>query len=242
MPFVTNMYKLLFFLVAVFIGTPNNAQQSAASMHIQSESNEAFYVQWKGSSYSSSSSGYLVIPQVPAGEYTLIIAFPGRVFAEYALGCTIGDIPKAFSLKQGIDNSLSLFDMVNFSVTRGSIATKEQLVEVMGKPQVPLNVSPYEGNTPLVTNPANKSNGLPALPRIRKIFDKASEGGIDQVYIIVNGTKADTIALFIQALEEPLKQAASWGNPSQKRQPGLPATETVPAIIAQGFRQNQFSK
>ena len=243
MPFATNVYKLLFLLVAVLLCKVSTAQQPGF-IHIQSESNEAYYVQWKGSTYNSSVTGYLVIPQVPAGEHTLVIAFPGKAFAEYAFSCTISDKSRGFSLKQGIDNSLSLFDMVNFMVNRGSTPTKEQLVEVMAKQPEPLKgeKTMNQATVGKVGDTANYNTRLATLSRIRKIFDKPSPGGIDQVYIIFNGTKADTIALFIQALEEPLKQSAATGKPSQKGKGEPLATDMGVALIPQMLRQNLFSK
>lgn len=243
MAFATNVYKLLFLPVAILLCKASEGQQPGF-IHIQSESNEAYYVQWNGSTYNSSVTGYLVIPQVPVREHTLVIAFPGKAFTEYAFNCTISDKSRGFSLKQGIDNSLSLFDMVNFMVNRGSVPTKEQMVEVMGKRPEPLSAQKTadEATIGMVGDTANNNTQLAALPRIRKIFDKASAGGIDQVYIIFNGAKADTIALFIQALEEPLKQSAATGKPSQKGQGEKTPTEMVVAFIPQMARQNLFSK
>lgn len=192
-------YKFLQLLMAVFAFTVVGAQQ-VNSVHIQSENFHPYYVQWKGSSYSSSSTGYLVIPQVPAGDHTLVIGFERYEVPGYALSFAITDKSRAFTLRQGIDNSLSLFDMVSFDLTRGSIATREQLEEATVKAPDP--ATPKSAELP-AAGASEPGKELPGVTRVKKIFDKSSAGGIDQVYVVLNGNKMDTIALFIPVLQEP---------------------------------------
>ncbi len=155
---------------------------SQSSVHIQSEGSQLYNIQLEGTNYSSSEKGYLLIPQLAAGTHTLVMNFPGSTLPEYAFTCTVtAGVPRALSLKLSIENSWSLFDMVEFTVSRGTPATRAQIQLAARKPKDP-------SAKPVVN--------------IRKIFDKPSTGGIDQVYIVKNGTKNDTIALFIPVLEE----------------------------------------
>ncbi len=211
----------LYFMSAVFSWTSSLAQQTNF-VHIQSEGNEPYYVQMNGSVYSSSATGYLVIPRVTAGDHTLVVGFPRNTFPEYAFPFSIADKPRGFSLKLAIDNSWSLFDMVNFTVTRGTMASKEQLLAASSNPEEPVLNQPPVQNKPLV-DPVISSNKRTVISSIRKIFDKGTSGGIDQVYIVLNGAKADTVALFIPVLEEqekPKKTASiiypSSGYPKEK--------------------------
>lgn len=52
---------------------------------------------------------------------------------------------------------------------------------------------------------------IPVTTAIRKIFDKGSSSGVDQVYVIMTGNRADTIALFIPVLEQNIRQTAGLG-------------------------------
>jgi hypothetical protein len=54
-----------------------------------------------------------------------------------------------------------------------------------------------------IPKPTDKPTRDRPASQIQKIFDKSSTGGIDQVYIVVNGTKTDTVAIFIPVLEKP---------------------------------------
>lgn len=200
---------------------PANAQLSSF-IHIQSENNIAYHVQWNGNTYSSSATGYLVIPQVPPGDHTLVFGFRDSSLPEYSFSVSMADKPRGFSLKQSVNNTWSLFDMVSFAVTKGS----EQSRQKENKPALVMNAPGEAGKKPEpvkdtaakvlpvptvnpetpVVNKAPQSKETP----IRKIFDKAGTAGIDQVYVIVTKEKTDTVAIFIPALkeEEPVKQSA----------------------------------
>lgn len=216
MPTVKSVYTLLILITAVLICNVTRAQPTNF-IHIQSENNQPFYVQLNGSVYSSSVTGYLVIPQVPVGEHTLIVGFPRNIFPEYVFTCSMADKPRGYSLKQSVDNSWSLFDMVSFTVTKGVIASKEQLQAAAPKPE---NAVPDKSITIETTPSPNLVTGKDkpvSMSRIQKIFDKSGSGGIDQVYIVFNGTKADTVALFIPVLpDEKSKQPGARVLPSSK--------------------------
>jgi hypothetical protein len=212
-------HKWMTLLVTIMAWTVTGAQQPNF-IHLQTENNLPFHVQWKGGTYSSSTSGYLLIPQVQAGDNLLVIGFPGGGGGqEYAFNCVITDKPLGLSLRQGLDNNWSMFDMVSFTLTPGTIVSKEQLMEIMGIKPPPV---------------------IEKLRGVRKIFDKATPGGVDQVYVVFNGAKADTVALFIPALEMPAPSAAI---PFSLPPAGSKRTETMPAIlVGQPGRQNLSSK
>ncbi len=235
--------------------------QQTNFIHIQSDANQPFAVQLKGLTYSSSTTGYLVIPQVPAGEHTLLIGFAGNNFPEYNFQCTMADKPRGFSLKQGVDNSWTLFDMVDFTVIRGALNSKETAkapeltvtpsvvekiadsaavktadlnIQAKAKPTIPStssNIAPEVAKaaggvatdavsggvlaaTAVTGVVVNKSKLVTKQSSILKIFDKASSNGIDQVYVVVNNGKADTIALFIPVLKDDLNKQAAFNRKS----------------------------
>lgn len=197
--------------------------QPTTFIYIQSENNKAFTVQWKENTYHSSSTGYLVIPQVTAGEHTFIFGFQDTSLPAYRFTLTMDDKPRGFSLRQSISNAWSLFDMVSFAINKGTenpkqreekpalVATKP--VEPEKKPVPLADTVAKDVSAPSITIIAEKSAlnkaARPNEPLVQKIFDKANAAGIDQVYIILNKGKADTIAVFIPALKEEIpKQTA----------------------------------
>jgi hypothetical protein len=215
----------------VFLFSGSAMAQPVSFIHIQSENNRAFNVQCKGNEYPSSATGYLVIPQITPGEYTLVFTFQDTSLPAYSFTLTMDDKPRGFTLKQSISNTWSLFDMVSFAVTKGSEKLKpkeEKPLLVITQPIEPeKKILPLADSTAkavsvpaptLITEkPApTKAPRLNELP-IQKIFEKANTAGIDQVYIILNKGKADTIAIFIPSLkEETPKQTALKGKPESR--------------------------
>lgn len=106
--------------VMIFLFSGSAMAQQVSFIHIQSENNRSFNVQWKGNTYPSSTTGYLVIPQVTAGEQTLIFNFQDTSLPAYSFTLTMDNKPRGFTLKQSISNTWSLFDMVSFAVIKGS--------------------------------------------------------------------------------------------------------------------------
>ncbi len=244
---------LLPFLILFFLLEDSVTAQSTSFIHIQSENNNAFSVKWNGKIYSSSATGYLVIPQIPAGEQILSFGFQDTSLPAYTFSLTMDDKPHAFTLKQSINNTWSLFDMVSFAVINGSQKPKEKetnpvlviskpaesekkpVIEIRDTPSQVISAAPLVMKKEKPTAKQVKSSE----PPIEKIFDKSNTAGIDQVYIVISKGKADTIAVFIPALKEesPKQSAFQIGVPVQKT--GLTADNT---IIVYTDRLKRFTK
>ncbi len=222
MSFSTYTYRFIVALMVLLLCESAMAQP-VSFIHIQSENNRSFTVQWNGNAYPSSATGYLVIPQVGAGEQTLVFSFQDTSLPDYSFTLTIDDKPRGFSLRQSISNTWSLFDMVSFTVTKGSEKMKpkeEKPVLVITQPAEPEKKSVPVADTTakmvsapvtasIIEKPVTAKIPRSTEPPIQKIFDKTNSSGIDQVYIIINKGKADTVAVFIPALkEEQPKQSA----------------------------------
>jgi hypothetical protein len=231
------------FIVLCLFALDVSAQVApSGSIHFQTENNQAFDVKWNGRSFSSSSTGYLVLPQVTAGSQSLVIIFGGEE-VEYTFTLAMQNEPKGYSLRQAIDNSWSLFDMVELTMTKGGFTgpiAKTVIPEKMPTPipapavadkpveKIPVKfIETPEVKTALPVVPKQK---LPALTEILKIFDKSGNTGIDQVYVLTNGTRSDTIALFIPALTEEIPKSGT--NPA-----ALLTTKGDSAVILAGRAQ-----
>ena len=200
-------YRLFCFLIWMVTLLPAGAQQSGF-VHLQSENNLPYQVQWNGNTLASSANGYLVIPQVMAGTHTLVISFAPEISVPYTFTITVGDKPKGFSIRQGVDNSWRLFDLIDYSLVAGKPAPpkiKTILAEETALPVLQQTVDkPRDtARAAIVKVPAL----LPVKPQrstieIKKIFDRESLSGIDQVYVITKANRSDTIALFIPVLQD----------------------------------------
>ncbi|NCI51287.1 hypothetical protein GWC95_15265 [Sediminibacterium roseum] len=209
-------------VLCLFVPDASAQEQQPVSVHLQTEFGQPFVVRWNGKKFESSASGYLVLPQVGSGNQSFTVFFNGMEKAEFRYTIAVGNDTKGYTLRQAIDNSWRLFDMVEWATIEGVYiepAPKEVIAE---KPpaSIPAPVSedrPVE-KIPVrsVETPAVKT-GSPVVARpreplttgISKIFDKSGSTGIDQVYVLTNGVRSDTIALFIPVLTEEMPKTGT---------------------------------
>ncbi|MBI2285066.1 MAG: hypothetical protein HYU71_15235 [Bacteroidetes bacterium] len=196
--------------------------QPTGFVYLQTENNTTYQVRWNGNTYQSSSTGHLVIPQMPAGEHLLQIDFPSSLGNGYAFTIRLADKPRAFFLRQAVNSRWSLVDMIDLSQLAGK--------EILPSPNNQLvfeELIPAQPEKKMAEPPAQKGPGLPVAKKdtretavvrkplrekvqdIKKIFDRGSVTGIDQVYVIITGNRSDTIALFIPVLQQPDRQMAA---------------------------------
>jgi hypothetical protein len=199
----------MFLLLGMLLFSRMEAQQHARYIYIQSENNQPYYVRLNGNTYSSNASGYLLIPQLNSGDYTIQLGF-ARSTAEYAFSFPIAQDDRGFSLKQGVDNGWSLFDMVSFNIIKGNLVTVKETEEPKAAEQKPVETKVPEQKAVVQKAAAEVKTPIPASvtiekktvvnTSIRKIYEKAGADGIDLVYVVPNGNKADTVILFVPHL------------------------------------------
>ncbi len=171
-----------------------SAQQTGV-VHIQAENGQPFYVEWNGYRFSSSGTGYLVIPRMQEGEQVMVIGFSKGQFPEQIFRYRLGDTARGFSLKLNIDNSLSMFDMVDFSVIRGKTITAAEKREIALEME---RVARAGGALEKQDNQF-KAVDMSDSSGIHKIFGRITAEGTDLVYVVMNQGVMDTVVIFIPA-------------------------------------------
>ncbi len=109
-----------------------NAQSNF--LYIQTENNAPYILNLKGNNYNSNAKGYLMIPQMQNGDYSLIISISGDQKLEYTYSITIADKPKGFSLKLSQEGEWILMDMVTLETIRG--LTSDNISTISSEKQV----------------------------------------------------------------------------------------------------------
>jgi len=169
--FRQSYHKILLAGLAFWLMAQAAVAQSNNFLYIQSDNSQPYYLQLKGNNYSSNAKGYLLIPQLNNGDYSVVIGFAGDQYPEYTYSFTVENKPKGYSLKLTPEGEWMLKDMVSMEEIRG----------------IPSGYVP------------TKSAGR----QVQKLMEKVSETGIDQVYRVKNGAKADTVVLSIPTMPEP---------------------------------------
>lgn len=184
----------------IFFSTVNG--QTGHYLFIQTENNQPFYLRLMGANLSSNATGYLLIPKLTNGEYELNIGF-AQSDKEQKFMVKVEGKDLGFSLKQELDNTWTLFNLVDFTLLKG-LSVKVQPKEETKQPVVEIPAEPVKqiSKEPLTVKEVIPSPKLvKGLPEIKKIYDKASEEGIDMVFVVSGSPKNDTVILYVPALK-----------------------------------------
>ena len=154
-------------------------QAQSNFLYIQTENNQPYAVELKGNNYPSNAKGYLMIPQLQNGDYSINISFGGAQESTYTYSITIVDRPKGYSLKLSQEGEWILLDMVTLETIRG----------------ISSDFTPQKTGA-VANKTANK--------QIQKISEKSTSKGIEQIYSVKNGLKTDkVVVLFPLSIETP---------------------------------------
>ena len=120
------MKKLLLFCLAVGLSGVVSAQK-VFFLYFQTDDQAPFYVRMADKIYSSSTAGYLILPNLTDSTYTLGLGFAKSTQPETRFAVTVNQNDKGYLIKNFADG-LSLFDMQDLSVVKSVSATKNNTV------------------------------------------------------------------------------------------------------------------
>ncbi len=210
------LHTCLCIMSLLLLGIERVSAQATHYLFFQTENNRPFYLRIMGSTLSSNASGYLLIPKLTDGKYEIHIGF-AQSEEEQAYEITVEGKDLGFSLKQELDNTWSLFNLVDFSQQKGKTivaspkpqvkAEESPVVEVKVKeaPQLPVQnpVKPADTITKTITivEPPVAPRKKNQLPQVLKIYDKSSPEGIDMVFVVNGVPKNDTVIIYVPAIK-----------------------------------------
>ncbi|MEP6675387.1 MAG: DUF4476 domain-containing protein [Ferruginibacter sp.] len=103
------MFLLLFSFRSV------GAQQTHF-IYIQTDNKQPFYIRYEKKIYSSSVSGYLIIPKLTDGNYDFLIGFPKNEWPEQNIHCVVNKKDLGYILKNFGERGWGFFNMQNMEV------------------------------------------------------------------------------------------------------------------------------
>ena len=115
------MQKFLYFLFFSLIGFTTYAQQHYY-LYIQSDDRQPFYVRLSEKVYSSSESGYLIIPKLDDGNYPVLLGFPRNIYPEHQFQIRLNKKDRGFQLKRSANKSWELVNLQNQEVIANAAA------------------------------------------------------------------------------------------------------------------------
>jgi hypothetical protein len=191
------------------------AAQKSNFLFIQSEPKIPYHVQLGDKIFKSNNSGYLKIPSLPANDYSLVVSFPNNQFSNQTYLVELKEKDRGFWLKQDLDNTLVLQDQVTLAVTKNAVGKEVSKINYDNKTQktvIDTLSTNSKGERIKISNP-NLGNGTsvtykpasklgPSATSVTKTYEKIGVNGINQAFAVLNGSKLDTVFLFIPALDE----------------------------------------
>lgn len=172
-----------------------NAQQFYFA-YLQTENKQAFYVKINNKVLSSSNSGYLVIPKLISGTYSISVGFAQDKWPQQQFNLVINEVDEGFVLKNFGQKGWGLYNIQSMAIfMSGAAAPKMEATEgdfFDNKLQGATNV-----NVPAKLHSQPKSN--PTL--IKKIADVRNNYGLFMQYSITTANKVDTVDVNIEVAE-----------------------------------------
>lgn len=207
--------RFLFIITGmIFISTVYG--QNTRYLFIQTENNQPFYLRLMGATLSSNATGYLLVPKLTDGDYDLYVGF-AQTEQEQQFTVKLAGKDLGFSLKQELDNTWSLFNLVDFSLVRGQLAMNKPREEKKNPLIIeqPLLLKDQEPDNADKKEVKKAPNAVKKYPEIKKIYERISEDGIDMVFVVSGSAKNDTVILYVPALKPKGEAQNSAGSKDQ---------------------------
>ncbi|MEO6732589.1 MAG: DUF4476 domain-containing protein [Ferruginibacter sp.] len=99
------------FLVLFLFSLAGASAQQNHFIYIQTENKQPFYVKLDNKLYSSTTSGYVVIPKLKEGEYNLSVGFPKSEWIEQSMVCRVNKNDLGYILKNIASKGWALYDL-----------------------------------------------------------------------------------------------------------------------------------
>jgi len=118
------MNKLLTCLVALLVSQAVHSQKDYF-VYLQSEEGQPFFVRMNEQTYSSSSSGYLILSQMRDSSYTFRVGWPGKPGEQPLFTLKVGAKDRGLLLKHFAGEGWGLFDLQTLTVLRAEKVAEE---------------------------------------------------------------------------------------------------------------------
>ncbi len=117
----------LLFILAFALAT--NAQQNHF-VYLQTDNGNPFYVKLNNKILSSSSEGYIILPDIVSGVYQLKVGFPKKEYPEETFSISVGDENEGYLIKHFDDKGLQLFNMETLALITGNRDTTSRMMTI----------------------------------------------------------------------------------------------------------------
>jgi hypothetical protein len=126
------MKSFFSFLLLAFVSICATAQEKHF-VFIQSDNKQPFYVTVNGKLYSSSSSGYVIVPKLNDGTYNLSVGFAQNAFPEQNFDVVINKKDLGYNLKNFTDKGWGLFNLQTLDVAMAGSSNTDNVAKALSE-------------------------------------------------------------------------------------------------------------
>ncbi|MFN5762078.1 MAG: hypothetical protein ACK44U_08370, partial [Sphingobacteriales bacterium] len=102
--------RILTLFILMLLPVTLSAQQKYF-LYVQGENQQPFYVKMEGVIFSSSASGFILLPRLGNGVVDLIIGFPRAQWPEYSFSIEMNSADRGLILKNEQNKGWNLYDL-----------------------------------------------------------------------------------------------------------------------------------
>jgi hypothetical protein len=199
------MKHLHFLLLSIFLFSFNGIRaQQNHYLYIQTENKQPFYLRLENKQYSSSISGYLIVPKLKDGNYKLTIGFPKNEWPEQNLECTIADNDIGYLLKNFDPKGWGLFNLQTLAVIMARGKDKPENIEVVNKTDAFSNMlSSVVNDSTIRQTETVKEDVKKAVPKEEVLAVKPLEKEVPQSLLVVDTLKTNSSTAEVTAVKKP---------------------------------------
>ncbi len=149
------MRYLTFFIAVVLVSLDANAQQYQF-VYVQTDNKQPFYIRVNEQLYSSSTTGYVVVPKLQSGNYSMSIGFPKNEWPAQQINVKVADKDLGFVLKNFDSKGWGLFNLQTMEVLQATTipAVTANETSTAGSGNMFSEVLADVVNTPSIKTPA----------------------------------------------------------------------------------------
>jgi len=199
----------------LLLSTALHAQQYYFA-YVQTDNKQPFYLKMNDKVLSSSASGYVVIPKLSSGNYSVTFGFPKDQFPQQTINLNIASTDAGFLLKDFGAKGWGLFNLETMQVAMNNtaptaLATNEDVFTntLAGAANTDVSVAKktlpvvVEELKPVVVKEEPKFIKATAENAIKQINTSNDLDGKSYTYVDHTGIQNDTINIFIAANKTP---------------------------------------
>jgi len=117
--FISSIKKLFFLFLMVLFAFSVKAQQ-VHFIYLQTDNGQPFYAKWNNKLVSSTAEGYIILPNITDGLYSLVVGFPKNEFPEKTYTVLVDKNNEGFLLKNFDDKGWQLFNLQTLAFIQGT--------------------------------------------------------------------------------------------------------------------------